>query len=108
MSVERIAMPKYMFKASYTEKGLQDILSEGGSKRFEVMGNAIMKLGGKVEEFYFALGETDLYLIVDLPDRVSASAFSIVTNASESVKVKTVVLLTPEELDQAMAIAKKK
>lgn len=101
-------MPKYLFKTTYTEKGLQDILSEGGSKRFAVMGNAVMQLGGKVEAFYFALGETDLYLIVDLPDKVYASAFSILANASDSVKVKTIVLLTPEELDQAMAIAKKK
>lgn len=101
-------MPKFLFQASYTEKGLQDILSEGGSKRFAVMGNAVMQLGGKVEAFYFALGETDLFLIVDLPDAVNASAFSLLTNASEAVKVKTVSLLTPEELDQAMAIAKKK
>ncbi len=101
-------MPKYLFQATYTEKGLQDILSEGGSKRFAVMGNAVMQLGGKVEAFYFALGETDLFLIVDLPDTVNASAFAILTNASEAVKVKTVVLLTPEELDQAMTIAKRK
>lgn len=101
-------MPKYLFEAKYTEKGLQAILKEGGSKRFQVMGNAIMQLGGKLEAFYYALGETDLFLIVDLPDTVSASAFSILTNASEAVEVKTVVLVTPEELDRAMLLAQQK
>jgi uncharacterized protein with GYD domain len=101
-------MPKYLFQAKYTEKGLQAILQEGGSKRFQVMGNAVMQLGGKVEAFYYALGDTDLFLIVDLPDTVSASAFSILTNASEAVEVKTVVLVTPEELDRAMSIAQEK
>lgn len=101
-------MPKYLFQAKYTEKGLQAILQEGGSKRFQVMGHAVMQLGGKVEAFYYALGETDLFLIVDLPDTVSASAFSILTNASEAVQVKTVVLVTPEELDRAMSIAQDK
>lgn len=101
-------MPKYLFEAKYTEKGLQAILKEGGSKRFQVMGNAIMQLGGKLEAFYYALGETDLFLIVDLPDTVSASAFSILTNASEAVEVKTVVLVTPEELDRAMLLAQQR
>ncbi len=101
-------MPKYLFEAKYTEKGLQAILKEGGSKRFQVMGNAIMQLGGKLEAFYYALGETDLFLIVDLPDTVSASAFSILTNASEAVEVKTVVLVTPEELDRVMLLAQQK
>jgi uncharacterized protein with GYD domain len=101
-------MPKYLFQAKYSEKGLLAILEEGGSKRFHVMGNAIMQLGGKVEAFYYALGETDLYLIVDLPDTVNASAFSLLINASETVKVNTVVLVTPEELDRATSIAQSK
>jgi len=101
-------MPKYLFQAKYTEEGLKAILKEGGSKRFQVMGNAIMQLGGKLEAYYYALGETDLFLIVDLPDPVSASAFSILTNASEAVDVKTIVLLTAEELDRATAMAQQK
>jgi uncharacterized protein with GYD domain len=95
-------MPKYLFQAQYTEKGLQAIIKEGGTKRFEVMGKAVMQLGGMIEAFYYALGETDLFLIVNLPDVVSASALSILTNASDSVKVKTTVLLSPEEIDRAM------
>ncbi len=100
-------MPKYLFQATYTEKGLQAILNEGGTKRFEVMGKAVMQLGGMIEAYYYALGDTDLYLIVNLPDPVSASAFSILANASDAVKVRTTVLLSPEEIDRAMQEAKR-
>ena len=51
--------------------------------------------------FYFAFGENDVYAIVDLPDHVSAAAMALVVNASGVVSVRTTVLLTPEEMDQA-------
>ncbi len=94
-------MPKYLIQASYTEKGLQAILKEGGSKRFELVGNVIMKMGGMVEALYYALGETDVFMIVNLPDNVCASALSIVSNASGAMNVKTTVLVTLEEIEEA-------
>jgi uncharacterized protein with GYD domain len=59
-------------------------------------------VGGTLEAFYFAFGDDDFYLVADVPDNESASAASLVTNASGAVKVKTVVLLTPEEVDRTV------
>ena len=42
-----------------------------------------------------------VYAIVDMPDPVSAAAMALAVNASGVVKVRTTVLLTPEEMDQA-------
>jgi uncharacterized protein with GYD domain len=36
-----------------------------------------------------------------LPDNVSRAAFSMMINASGAINAKTVVLLSPEEMDQA-------
>ncbi len=94
-------MPKYLIQASYTEKGLQAILKEGSSKRFEVVGNVVMRMGGVIEALYYALGETDVFMIVNLPDNVCASALSLVSNASGAMKVKTTVLVTLDEIEQA-------
>ena len=58
-------------------------------------------LGGKVESFYFGFGEGDAYVIVDLPDNVSAAAVGLAVSASGLASTKTIVLLTPEEIDQA-------
>ncbi len=98
-------MARYLVQARYTESGLREILNEGGSKRAEVMGKVIRSLGGAVESFFYALGDTDVYVIINLPDNVNACAFSIATIASGAVMVKTTVLLTPEEVDEATELA---
>ena len=94
-------MPKYLFHGSYTEKGLKGLLEEGGSKRREAAEQVVRSVGGTVEAYYFAFGDNDFYIIVDSPDNASTTVASLIVNASGAVKVKTVVLLTPEEVDQA-------
>ena len=55
----------------------------------------------KVDAFYFAFGEHDVYAVIDAPDNVSVAAASLTIGASGAVQTKTVVLLTPEDVDQA-------
>ena len=95
-------MPKYLFHGSYTEEGLKGLLEEGGSKRREAAEQVVRSVGGTLEAYYFAFGDSDFYVIVDTPDNVSTTAASLIVNASGAVKVKTVVLLTPEEVDQVV------
>ena len=95
-------MPKYLLEASYTLEGVKGLVKDGGSKRREAAEAAIKGLGGRVEAFYFAFGDPDALVIADLPDNVSAAAASIAINASGAVNVKTIVLLTPEEMDGAV------
>ena len=59
-------------------------------------------VGGNLEAFYFAFGDNDFYIIVDLPDNVTTTAVSFVGNVSGSFSIKTIVLLTPEEVDEAI------
>ena len=94
-------MPKYLFHASYTEAGLKGLLKEGGSGRREALKQALKGLGGTIETFYYAFGDTDVFTIVDLPDNVSTLAASLVINASGAAKVRTTVLFSPEEVDEA-------
>ena len=94
-------MPKYLFEGSYIGEGLKGLLKEGGSKRRETVEQTVKGMGGTLEGFYYAFGKHDVFAIVDLPDNVSTCAFSLIVNDSGAVKVKTTVLLTPEEVDQA-------
>lgn len=94
-------MPKYLIQASYTVEGTKGLLKDGGSKRRAVAEAAVKSLGGRLEAFYFAFGETDVFAIADMPDNVSAAAVSLAVTASGAVNAKTTVLLTPEEMDQA-------
>jgi uncharacterized protein with GYD domain len=94
-------MAKYLFQANYTGKGLEGLLKEGGTKRREAVEKATKSLGGTLEAFYYAFGETDVFAIVDLPDNVSATTFALLVTAGGGATVKTTVLITPEEVDQA-------
>ncbi len=94
-------MTKYLLQASYTTEGVKGLLKDGGSKRREVVEQLTQALGGRVEAFYFAFGDDDVYIISDVPDNATMTAVSLTVNASGAVKVKTTVLLTAEEVDQA-------
>jgi uncharacterized protein with GYD domain len=94
-------MPKYLTVASYTAEGAKGLLKEGGTARRAVVETMMKGLGGKLETFYYAFGENDVYVITEGPDNVSAAAMSLAICASGAVRTKTIVLLTPEEIDQA-------
>jgi uncharacterized protein with GYD domain len=94
-------MPKYLFQASYTPEGVAGIRAQGGSSRRDAVAATAEGLGGSVESFYFAFGDSDVFTVLDLPDNEVATAIALTVNASGAVAVKTTVLLAPEEVDAA-------
>jgi uncharacterized protein with GYD domain len=94
-------MAKYLLKASYTTDGVKGVLKDGGSGRRAAVEQTVRGLGGSLESFYFAFGDTDAYVVVDLPDNATATAISLVVNAAGGAQVTTVPLITPEEADEA-------
>ena len=94
-------MPKFLFEASYTADGIKGIQGEGGTGRRDAVAQVADSVKGQLESFYFAFGGSDAYVVVDLPDNESAAAVALTVNSSGAVSVKTVVLLTPEEVDGA-------
>jgi uncharacterized protein with GYD domain len=94
-------MPKYLWKSSYTREGARGVAARGGSARRDAVTNAIEAAGGKLEAFYFAFGETDVYAIAELPDDAAAAAVSLAVNSSGGTTATTVPLMEPEVLDDA-------
>jgi uncharacterized protein with GYD domain len=94
-------MPKYLMEASYTAEGVKGLAREGGSSRRKTVEEMVNGLHGKLEAFYYAFGTSDVFLIVDVPDAVTAAAISLAVNQSGAVQLKSYVLMTPEEMDQA-------
>ncbi len=94
-------MAKFMIKASYTAEGTRGLLKDGGTGRRAAVQKLIEGIGGKVETFYFAYGADDAYLIIDVPDTTSGLAVSLAVNASGGVRLSTIPLITPEEIDAA-------
>lgn len=96
-------MAKYLIVASYTDSGIKGIIAKGGTARREAVERMAAELGGHVESFYFAFGEGDAFVTVDLPDNVGAAAVGLAVGATGMATVRTTVLLTPEEIDRAAA-----
>lgn len=92
-------MGKYLIIGSYTGDGAKGLLKEGGTSRRTETERVIAALGGKVEAYYFAFGEDDFYLLADMPDNVSAATAPLIAAATGSIRVRTIVLMTPEEVD---------
>jgi uncharacterized protein with GYD domain len=94
-------MPKFLIEASLTAQGVKGVQTEGGSARREAVTSAVESLSGQLESFYFGFGERDVYVVADFPDNESAAAMALAVNSSGAVTTRTVVLLTPEEVDSA-------
>ena len=96
-------MPKYLVEGRYTSDGLRGLAREGASRRRRDIVKTIESAGGKLEALYFAFGDADFYIIADVPDNISAAAVSVVANQSGFVVTsKIIVLMTADEMDQAI------
>jgi uncharacterized protein with GYD domain len=100
-------MPKFLTQSVYTPETLKGLIKEGGVARRESLRQSVEAMGGKLEAFYWAFGATDLFMIIELPDNVTAAATSLIANASGASKFSLTVLLTPEEMEQATQVAQR-
>ena len=72
-------------------------------------GQRVMKaaesVGGRVESFYFAFGDTDAFVIADVPDHASAAAIALTVSAGGGAAVRTAVLLVQKEYAARLSAA---
>lgn len=96
-------MPKYLVTARYSSEGARGVLKGGGgTSRVEAVRQLVDSVGGTVESLYFAFGGTDVYITLDAPDNASVAAVAMTVGASGALSaIETIVLLTPEEVDEA-------
>lgn len=97
-------MAKYMLIGSYTAEGARGLLKEGGSGRREAARRAIESAGGSLESFYLGFGTDDYYVTADFPDHASAAAAALTVSATGTSRARTIVLLTPEDIDAASKV----
>lgn len=95
-------MPSYLVQLSYTPAALAALM-ENPQDRNDAVRKPIEKLGGQVDRFYLSFGEHDVVGIVEMPNNVSAAAFSIALGAGGAcTNVRTTPLMTTDEGIEAM------
>ena len=93
-------MRKFMYSGSYTAEGAAGILKEGGSARRDEAARIAESFGGKLEAYYWCYGQTDFVCIMDVPDNVKITKFSLAVGASGVFNGKLTPLITVEEMDE--------
>ncbi len=95
-------MAYFLLQGAYTPESWKSLINKPVD-RVEVVRPIIEKLGGKVEGAWFAFGDYDVVLIMQMPDNVSAAAFSLAVAASGAFKShKTTPLMTIADGLEAM------
>jgi uncharacterized protein with GYD domain len=94
-------MPKFLIQATYNAEGTKGLLKEGGTGRRTAVKKAVEDLGGTLEAFYYAFGDTDVFAICDVPDVVTGVAIAMAVDSSGEVHMKTTPLIAPEDIDAA-------
>jgi uncharacterized protein with GYD domain len=95
-------MAKYLISANYTAQGMEGVRAAGAKARLDAVSTMLEEMGGQLESFYFAFGDTDVFAIADVPDDEAAAAVAIAINSSGAVSTRTTKLLTVEQIDEAL------
>lgn len=95
-------MAYYLVQAAYTADTWAAMV-RNPQNREEAIRPVVEKLGGRIEGTWLAFGEYDIVGIFQMPDNVSAAAFSLAASAGGAMKaIKTTPLMTLSEGLEAM------
>ena len=95
-------MPIYLQQVAYSPEGWEALVKKP-QDRIEAVRPAIEKLGGKIVNAWFAFGEYDVVVVIDMPDNVGAAAISMAFASGGACKsVQTIPLLSVQEAVEAM------
>lgn len=95
-------MPKYLITGNYTVTGLEGVRSAGAKSRVDAVSTMLEAMGGRLESFHFAFGDSDVFVVAEAPDDEAAAAVALAVNSSGAVSIRTTKLLTPEQVDEAL------
>jgi uncharacterized protein with GYD domain len=100
-------MATYLYQSAYTPEAWGAMI-KSPQDRVAAVAPAIERFGGKIIAAYYAFGEYDFVAIVEMPDNVTAAAFSVSASAGGAVtKLRTTPLMTMREGLDAMRMAQK-
>ena len=95
-------MAHYMVQAAYTAEAIAAMVKKP-EDRAEAIRSVVEKLGGTLESIWFCFGDYDVVGISQMPDNVSAAAFSFAVSQGGKVRAfKTTPLMSTAEAVKAM------
>ena len=97
-------MSKFMYSGSYTKKGVNGLLEEGGTARRDETIRMVASLGGEVEAYYWCYGKEDFVAIMDFPDHTTVTGMALNIAASGTFTGNLTPLISVEEMDEMVKV----
>ena len=95
-------MASYLLQVGYTPEAWSAMI-QNPQDRSAAIKAPVEKLGGHVERFWLSFGDYDVIGVIEMPDSVSAAAFSMAIAAGGACRaVRTTPLLSSSEGLDAM------
>ena len=94
-------MVTYVIQVKFSQQGIKDIAHT--TKRAAIFKDEAKKLGVKVKEIYWTLGDHDGLLILEAPDDQTATAAVLHLGAMGNVHTSTCRAYTAAEMDEIVA-----
>lgn len=89
-------MATYFMFGSYSAEAVDEISAGRTQEAAEIIGDC----GGKIEAAYALLGDTDLVLIVDLPDTAAVMKASVALSKELGIAFSSTAALGVDEFDK--------
>jgi uncharacterized protein with GYD domain len=90
-------MPLYMIQARFTSAAWEALYTSEVDRR-QVLSKMLEKAGGRLIDYYFSFGDSDVAIIADAPDNATAAAAVIaIAKAGAVTDVRTTVLMSYDE-----------
>lgn len=93
-------MATYVILGKYTLQGIRKI--KGTTRRAESFRNLAKRMGVKVKEIYWTMGQYDIVTIIEAPDDVTASRLLLAAGAMGNVQTETLRAYTAKEIGKIL------
>ncbi len=100
---DRTSYHRYFFRAVYTAEGMKDLQKRGATALGENVAKFDASVGCRLEVWYFDYAESANYGFVDCPNEIAMATIAATANAAGYVHLTMRPVLTPPEMDQALA-----
>jgi len=95
-------MASYLLQVGYTPDAWAAMI-QNPQDRSAAVKAPVEKLGGRVERFWLSFGDYDIVSVIEMPDNVSAAAFSMAVSAGGACRtVRTTPLLSQADGMEAL------
>src|ERR1700730_3970048 len=94
---------RYLVRAELTPEGIKNLQKQPPTALKAGVAKLVESVGGKLDFWFFDYGESTAYSVIDYPDEVAAATAQLSTNAAGFARVTIRPLLSPDELDKAVA-----